>query len=41
MVFCLNIFDVVALGELLVDFTGNGTSSQDNPVFEANPGGAP
>ena len=41
MVFCFNIFDVVALGELLVDFTGNGTSSQDNPVFEANPGGAP
>lgn len=34
-------FDVVALGELLIDFTGNGLSSQGNPLFEANPGGAP
>lgn len=34
-------FDVVALGELLVDFTENGTSKQGNPVLEANPGGAP
>lgn len=34
-------FDVVALGELLIDFTGNGQSDQGNPVFEANPGGAP
>ena len=34
-------FDVVALGELLVDFTMNGTSVQGNPLFEANPGGAP
>lgn len=34
-------FDVVALGELLIDFTENGTSKQDNPVLEANPGGAP
>lgn len=34
-------FDVVALGELLVDFTGNGVSTQANPLFEANPGGAP
>ena len=34
-------FDVVALGELLIDFTENGTSGQGNPVFEANPGGAP
>ncbi len=34
-------FDVVALGELLVDFTGSGMSTQGNPVFEANPGGAP
>lgn len=33
--------DVTALGELLIDFTENGTSSQGNPVFEANPGGAP
>ena len=34
-------FDVVALGELLIDFTDNGLSAQGNPVFEANPGGAP
>lgn len=34
-------FDVVALGELLIDFTENGISIQGNPVFEANPGGAP
>ena len=33
--------DVVALGELLIDFTENGISSQGNPMFEANPGGAP
>lgn len=34
-------FDVIALGELLVDFTDNGLSPQGNTVFEANPGGAP
>ena len=34
-------FDVVALGELLIDFTQNGTSEQGNLLFEANPGGAP
>ncbi len=34
-------FDVTALGELLIDFTENGKSSQGNPLFEANPGGAP
>ena len=34
-------YDVTALGELLIDFTENGTSGQGNPVFEANPGGAP
>ncbi len=34
-------FDVLALGELLIDFTDNGLSAQGNPVFEANPGGAP
>lgn len=32
---------VVALGELLIDFTENGTSEQGNPLLEANPGGAP
>ena len=35
------VFDVVALGELLIDFTQNGMSDQGNPLFEANPGGAP
>ncbi len=34
-------FDVVALGELLIDFTDNGKSAQGNTIFEANPGGAP
>lgn len=34
-------FDVVALGELLIDFTENGKSAQGNPILEANPGGAP
>lgn len=34
-------YDVVALGELLIDFTENGVSGQGNPVMEANPGGAP
>lgn len=35
------MYDVVALGELLVDFIQNGSSSNGNPIFEANPGGAP
>ena len=34
-------YDVVALGELLIDFTQNGLSAQGNGLFEANPGGAP
>ena len=34
-------FDVVALGELLIDFTDSGDSPQGNPLMEANPGGAP
>jgi fructokinase len=34
-------YDVAALGELLIDFTRNGLSGQGNPLFEANPGGAP
>ena len=37
----MKAFDVVALGELLVDFTENGISAQGNPMLEANPGGAP
>lgn len=35
------VFDVVALGELLIDFTENGVSNQGNGLFEACPGGAP
>lgn len=35
------MYDVVALGELLIDFIQNGSSRNGNPVFEANPGGAP
>ena len=34
-------YDVVALGELLIDFTPGAISDQGNPTFEANPGGAP
>ena len=34
-------YDVVALGELLIDFTEAGLSEQGNPLWEANPGGAP
>ena len=34
-------FDVIALGELLVDFTMNGKTGQGNGLFEACPGGAP
>ena len=37
----MKTFDVVALGELLVDFTESGQSPQGNPLLEANPGGAP
>lgn len=35
------MMDVVALGELLIDFTPAGLSSQDQPMYERNPGGAP
>lgn len=37
----MKTYDVIALGELLVDFTENGISTQGNPLLEANPGGAP
>lgn len=33
--------DVIALGELLIDFTPHGVSDQGQPLFERNPGGAP
>ncbi len=34
-------YDVIALGELLIDFINNGKSEQGNNTFEASPGGAP
>lgn len=34
-------YDAVALGELLIDFTNEGSRTMGNPLFEANPGGAP
>ena len=37
----MKTIDVTALGELLIDFTENGVSTQGNPLMEANPGGAP
>lgn len=37
----MKTYDVIALGELLIDFTQNGLSEQGNALFEANPGGAP
>jgi len=35
------MFDVTALGEILIDFTPAGLSPQGNICFERNPGGAP
>ncbi len=35
------LYDVTALGEMLIDFTMNGQSDQGNNLFEACPGGAP
>ncbi len=35
------MFDVVAMGELLIDFTPSGLSTSGNQLFEQNPGGAP
>lgn len=35
------LYDVTAMGELLIDFTMNGQSGQGNNLFEACPGGAP
>lgn len=34
------VYDVTALGEILIDFTMNGKSEQGNNIFEACPGGA-
>ena len=35
------MFDVVALGEILIDFTPYGSSEGGRALFEQNPGGAP
>ncbi len=35
------MYDVVALGEILIDFTPSGTSENGNNLYEQNPGGAP
>ena len=35
------MYDITALGELLVDFTECGTSEAGMRIFERNPGGAP
>lgn len=34
-------YDVATLGEMLIDFIEHGKSEQGNPLYEANPGGAP
>lgn len=34
-------YDVIALGELLIDFTPAGKNAQGSSLFAANPGGAP
>ncbi len=35
------MYDVVALGEVLIDFTPNGTNEMGMQLFARNPGGAP
>lgn len=34
-------YDVVALGEILIDFTFAGTNADGKKLYEENPGGAP
>ena len=35
------MYDIVALGECLIDFTPHGCSDSGIPLFQQNPGGAP
>ena len=35
------MFDVVAIGELLIDFAPGGVTPEGTALFERNPGGAP
>lgn len=37
----MEAFDVMAVGELLIDFTPMGKSVEGKPLYEQNPGGAP
>jgi sugar/nucleoside kinase (ribokinase family) len=37
----IKMYDAVALGELLIDFTPYGLSENNQTLFEQNPGGAP
>lgn len=37
----ISMYDVVAIGELLIDFTPGGTTADGTVLFERNPGGAP
>jgi fructokinase len=37
----MNMFDITAIGEVLVDFAPIGPLDPDHPCFAANPGGAP
>ena len=37
----MKTYDVIEMGELLVDFTMNGKNERGNAIFEACPGGAP
>ena len=35
------MYDVVALGEILIDFAPYGRNESNYPILSANPGGAP
>lgn len=35
------MYDVITIGEVLIDFTPAGKGIMGNPQFEMNPGGAP
>ena len=37
----LKMFDIAALGEILIDFTMQGFNTQRQRIFAQNPGGAP
>lgn len=37
----IKMYDILAFGEMLIDFTPVGISEAGNPLFERNPGGGP